>query len=45
VRFGSPITPAKSPEGTADRYEHHTALLKAAVVEMWHALDREPPRR
>jgi 1-acyl-sn-glycerol-3-phosphate acyltransferase len=45
VRFGSPIPPAKSPEGTADRYERHTALLKAAVVEMWNDLERERPRR
>jgi long-chain acyl-CoA synthetase len=40
VRFGPPIPPAASPEGTADRYEHHTALLKSAVAEMWEELER-----
>jgi long-chain acyl-CoA synthetase len=45
VRFGRPIPPGASPEGTADRYEHHTALLRSAVVEMWDTLERERPRR
>jgi long-chain acyl-CoA synthetase len=45
IRFGAPIPPDRSPEGTADRYEHHTTLLKAAVVELWDALERERPSR
>jgi long-chain acyl-CoA synthetase len=43
IRFGPPLWPDRSPAGTADRYEHHTALLKSAVAEMWEALDA--PRR
>jgi long-chain acyl-CoA synthetase len=41
IRFGPPLQPDRSPEDTADRYEHHAALLKAAVVEMWNALEAE----
>ena len=39
IRFGPPIPPDASPEGASDRYEHHTALLKSAVVEMWNELE------
>jgi long-chain acyl-CoA synthetase len=44
VRFGPPIPPHASPEGVSDRYERHTALLKAAVLDMWDALERERSR-
>ena len=39
VRFGPPILPDASPAGASDRYEHHTALLRSAVVEMWNDLE------
>jgi long-chain acyl-CoA synthetase len=45
VRFGPPVPPEKSPEGTADRYERHTDLLKAAVLDMWSDLERARTRR
>jgi long-chain acyl-CoA synthetase len=41
IRFGPPIPPDASPEGASDRYEHHTALLKSAVVDMWEELERQ----
>jgi long-chain acyl-CoA synthetase len=44
VRFGQPIPPDASPGGASARYEHHTALLKSAVVEMWNAIERERAR-
>ena len=44
IRFGRPIPPDASPQGAGDRYEHHTALLRSAVVEMWDALERERAR-
>jgi long-chain acyl-CoA synthetase len=45
IRFGPPIPPDRSPEGTPNRYDHHTALLRSAVVDMWDALERARPRR
>ena len=39
VRFGPPIPPDASPADARDRYEHHTALLRSAVVEMWNDLE------
>jgi 1-acyl-sn-glycerol-3-phosphate acyltransferase len=46
VRFGPPI----SPDGVAlaagsDRYEQHTAALRAAVVQMWDALESQRRQR
>jgi long-chain acyl-CoA synthetase len=40
IRFGAPIPPLASPEGTPDRYDQHTELLKAAVAGMWNDLAR-----
>ncbi len=45
VRFGRQIPPGASPAGTEDRYEHHTALVRSAVVEMWNALQEERRQR
>jgi 1-acyl-sn-glycerol-3-phosphate acyltransferase len=45
VRFGPPIPAEASPEGQADRYEHHTALLRSAVVAMWDDLEAAARRR
>jgi len=39
IRFGPPLPPDSSPEGTPGRYEHHTALLRSAIVEMWNDLE------
>jgi long-chain acyl-CoA synthetase len=39
IRFGPPIPAEASPETQAERYEHHTALLRSAVVAMWDDLE------
>jgi len=45
VRFGPPVPPDASPEGTRDRYEHHTAMLRSAVVGMWDELEKSRARQ
>jgi long-chain acyl-CoA synthetase len=46
VQFGPPISPdGVEPEAGSDRYEQHTAALRAAVVRMWDALESQRQQR